>query len=145
MSEPIHLETSIEVAASPQQVWDALVDWPSQDEWMIATRVVGDGAAVGGTLSAFSGLGPLGFNDTMTITRWEPPVRCDVDHTGAVVRGTGTFIVEPAGSGARLIWIEDLVIPGGPLGRLGFRATQPVFMGLVNASLRRFARYVARR
>ena len=33
------------------------------------------------------GAGPVGFWDTMIITRWEPPYRVDVLHTGAVVRG----------------------------------------------------------
>lgn len=143
MTEPIHLETSVEVAASQQRVWDTLVDWQSQGSWMIATRVKGTAAAVGETLEAFSGLGPMGFLDTMVITRWEPPHRCDVEHTGKVVRGTGTFVVEPIGDArAKLIWIEDLVIRGGAVGRFGFKATGAVFMGLVNASLKRFARVV---
>ena len=31
--------------------------------------------------------------DTMVITRWEPPYRVDVTHTGKVVQGTGTMEV----------------------------------------------------
>lgn len=146
MSQSVHLETSIEVQATAQQVWDALVDWDSQGEWMIATRVRGDGTGVGGALAAFSGLGRVGFLDTMVITTWEPPHRCDVAHTGRVVRGTGTFIVEPLGDrDAKLVWIEDLDIPGGFMGRAGFGASRRVFMALVNASLRRFARFVQAR
>ena len=54
---------------------------------MLGTRVEvtkGDGASVGSELSAFTGLGPVGFLDTMTITRWDAPYRVGArDSSGA--------------------------------------------------------------
>jgi hypothetical protein len=109
---------------------------------MIATRVTGDGAAVGGTLEAFSGLGPIGFLDTMQITLWDPPRRCDVVHTGRLVRGSGSFLVDPTDAGSTLTWIEELDIPGGRIGGAAFAVAKPITLLLIQQSLQRFARWV---
>ena len=86
---------------------------------MMATTVTsldGAGEHVGARLEAFTGIGKLGFLDTMTITSWDPPNRCDVDHTGKVVKGTGTFVVTPLSDHAsRFIWSEDIDWPNLPI------------------------------
>jgi hypothetical protein len=85
----------------------------------------------------------LGFLDTMVIERWEPPRSCHVRHTGRVVRGTGTFAVESLpGNRSRFVWREDLELPLGLLGRLGWPLVRPAFAWGVRLSLRRFARWV---
>jgi hypothetical protein len=141
-----HVSLSIDVAAPAQRAWDAMTDWPAQGEWMLGTRVEvssGDGVSVGSTLSAFTGMGRLGFLDTMTITAWEPPTRCDVVHTGRVVRGTGTMLVESTGdSTCRVTWIEDLDLPLGVIGRVGFPLVRPFFLAGVRTSLKTFAALV---
>ena len=58
-----------------------LTDWDVHDRWMLLTRAEG-GRAEGETISAFTGVGPVGFLDTMMITVWEPPPRAVVRHTG---------------------------------------------------------------
>ncbi len=141
-----HVELSVEIAAPVERVWSAITDWPSQGQWMLGTKVTavnGKAHEVGGQIEAFTGIGPLGFLDTMTITRWEPPLRCDVDHMGKVVMGTGTFIVEKISeSTCRFVWSEDLKIPLGILGQVGFKVLKPLFLGGVLASLKKFARLV---
>ena len=98
------------------------------------------GQGVGGGIEAFTGIGKLGFLDTMDITLWEPPHRCHVLHTGRLVRGTGAFEVEPRGEGlSTFVWREDLELPLGPLGRAGWPLVKPVFAFGVNVSLKRFA------
>ena len=130
------------VAASAQQVWDLLTDWDLHDRWMLFTRAEG-GRAEGETISAFTGVGPVGFLDTMTITVWEPPHRAVVRHTGRVVRGSGAFEVEALAAGrSRVVWSEWLELPLGLLGRLGWPLVRPVLRRLVQASLRRLARQV---
>ena len=42
----------------------------------------GDGRSPGSRLSARTAVGPVGFTDRMEITRWEPPVVCEVAHLG---------------------------------------------------------------
>lgn len=132
------------VRAPAQRVWDAVVDWPAQGEWMLGTRVDvrrGDGESVGSEVAAFTGLGPLGFLDTMTITGWDPPRECRVDHTGRVVRGIGVFTVEPRGERECVfVWREELDLPLGALGRLGWPLARPGFLLGVRLSLRKLAR-----
>ena len=136
----------VDVDASVEQTWAGAVDWPGQRAWMLGTTVRPTrqgGQGVGGGVEAFSGIGRLGFLDTMDITVWEPPHRCHVLHTGRVVRGTGAFEVEPRGEGrATFVWREDLDLPLGLLGRVGWRLVGPLFTVGVRISLRRFARWV---
>ena len=135
-----------DVDAPVEQTWAGAVDWAGQGEWMLGTRVwpaERDGQGVGGGIAAFTGVGPLGFLDTMVITRWEPPRSCHVLHTGRIVRGTGAFDVEPRGDGkSTFVWREDLELPLGLLGRLGWPLVRPLFAFGVRLSLRRFARWV---
>ncbi|RJQ71472.1 SRPBCC family protein [Pseudonocardiaceae bacterium YIM PH 21723] len=141
----VTLALSVPVAAPPETVWAASVDWARQGEWMLGTSVSvvrGDGGSVDSELAAFTGLAGVGFLDTMRITGWLPPYRCDVLHTGALIRGTGTFEVRARpGGGAVFHWREDLVLPWSWLGRLGWLFTGPLFKAGVRRSLRDFARF----
>jgi hypothetical protein len=140
------LELTVDVAAPVARTWAGAVDWAGQGDWMLGTRVRGtaqDGRGVGGGVEAFTGLGRLGFRDTMEITLWEPPYRCHVRHTGRVVRGTGAFEVRDRGAGrSTFVWREDLDLPLGALGRLGWPLLRPLFVAGLRVSLRRFARWV---
>lgn len=145
----VHIVERIAVAAPPAAVFAAVTDWPGQREWIFATNTrasLGTGRDTGDEISAFTGFGPIGFTDTMTITEWDPPRRCRVRHTGRVVRGTAVFEVVPAvGGTSEFLWQEDLDLPFGVVGRLGFAATRPVFTYFVRRSLRRFARWAVER
>ena len=143
----VDLELSTQVAAPASQVWDAVVDWPTQGEWMLLTKVSvsrGDGLSTGSELSAFTGIGRLGFLDTMTITGWNPPYSCDVLHTGRVVRGTGSMRVVAASPDTSVFyWQESLELPWGWLGRVGWTLGGWLFIIGVTRSLAKFARVVA--
>jgi hypothetical protein len=136
----------VDVAAPAGNVWAAVVDWSRQSDWMLGTKVrvtAGDGAGVGSELAAFTGVGALGFVDTMVITRWDPPRLCEVGHTGKVVRGTGVFEVVPMGADrSTLVWTERLTLPLGLLGRLGWPLVRPGFAWGVRYSLGRLAKQV---
>lgn len=130
------------VDAPAQEVWDVLTDWTVHDRWMVLTRAEG-GSAVGDTVAAFTGVGRFGFLDTMTITVWEPPRRAVVRHIGRVVRGSGSFEVQPLGERrSRVVWSEWVELPFGPLGRLGWPVARALVRAVVALSLRRLARYV---
>lgn len=143
------LRLSVDVAATPDRAFAAATDWDHQDQWMLGTKVRGThlgGHALGGRVEAFSGLGKLGFLDTMTVTGWDPPRRCEVLHTGRVVRGSGVFAVEDLGTGcSRFVWSEHLDLPLGVLGRAGWPLVRPAFVAGVRASLKRFARWTEAR
>ena len=136
------------IDATPQVVWDAVTDWPSQSTWMLGTHVTAgrdDGIGVGGELEAFTGIGKLGFRDPMVITEWQPPQRCVVAHTGTVVRGIGIIEVRELSHERSLVrWIEELELPGGLVGRLAWPAARPVVVWGVRHSLRRLSRALER-
>jgi hypothetical protein len=97
----------------------------------------------GARVVARTGIGPVGFTDTMVITEWEPPRRCVVRHTGRAIRGAGVFEVVPAGAGSEFRWTERLDLPLGAAGRWGWRLAKPLAQRGMDLSLRRFARFVA--
>ncbi|MGH3735730.1 MAG: SRPBCC family protein [Micromonosporaceae bacterium] len=132
------------VDAPAGTVWRVLTDWERQSEWMVGTTVRltrGDGHSIGSELAARTGVGPVGFTDTMEIIMWEPPRRCEVLHTGRLVRGVGSFTVEPASAAAAtVVWTERLDLPLGVLGRWGWPLVRPAFRAGVRRSLTRLAR-----
>lgn len=144
----VRLAVDLAVNAPAELVWAALTDWPAQGEWMLGTRVraLDPQAGVGQRLAAVTGVGRIGVLDTMTITEWEPPRRCVVEHTGRVVRGEGIFEVDDLGDRrSRIRWAEVLDLPGGQLGRAGWGLVRPAFRAGVRVSLQRLAARVERR
>jgi carbon monoxide dehydrogenase subunit G len=136
------LVVTCDVAAPQEQVWDVLVDWEQHDQWMALTRATG-GSAVGESIEAFTGVGRIGFRDTMTITVWEPPNRAVVRHTGRLVRGNGAFEVQETAPGcSRVVWSEWVDLPFGVLGRLGWPLVRPLVRAGIAFSLRRLADHV---
>lgn len=142
------LVLTVDVAAPAEATFAGATDWARQGEWMLGTKVwptEHDGQGIGGGIAAFTGVPALklGFLDTMTITEWEPPHRCHVLHTGRVIKGTGAFDVQSRGPAAStFVWRENLELPLGALGRLGWPLVRPAFSAGVQLSLRRFARWV---
>lgn len=140
----VRLERSVEVAAPAAQVWDYVTDWPRQSEWVPLTRVERVDAAdgVGGRLRAWTGVGPVGFWDPMTITAWhrdaEGGGRCEVLHRGRVVRGEGEFGVVPtAYGGCRFVWAEVLDLPFGRVGGIAWWLARPAVARVIDGALRR--------
>jgi carbon monoxide dehydrogenase subunit G len=136
------LVLACDIAAPREKVWAALVDWSQHDKWMFLTRATG-GAGVGEPIEAFTGIGRIGFLDTMTITVWEPPQRAVVRHTGRIVRGSGAFEVRETAPGcSRVVWSEWVDLPLGVIGRLGWPLVRPWLKAGVSFSLRRLADHV---
>jgi carbon monoxide dehydrogenase subunit G len=144
VAEPATVTVDVQIDAPPEAVWAAVVDWDRQSEWMLGTKVratTNGGVGLGGGLEAYTGVGPLGFLDTMVITEWEPPVRCTVRHTGRVVRGLGIFeVFALPGGRSRFVWSEKLDLPLGRLGRLGWPLAKLALVAGVRSSLTKLAR-----
>lgn|SRR5690606_15774251 len=106
------LRVSRRIAAPAERVWDVVTDWPRQGAWMPATTVrvlPGPRQGVGTRVEAVTAVGPLRVVDPMEVVEWRPPRRCVTRHDGAVLRGLGTFAVEPSPTGGcRVTWEEDL-------------------------------------
>ncbi len=137
------------VDAPVEAVWAAVTDWERQSDWMLGTTVRGTthrGVGLGGGIEAWTGLGRgnrRGFVDTMVITEWDPPHRCAVLHTGNVVKGTGLFeVFALPGGRSRFVWSEELELPLGVLGRIGWPVVRPAMAAGVRSSLNKLARAV---
>ncbi|WP_250038383.1 SRPBCC family protein [Paractinoplanes maris] len=136
-----------EVRAPASAVWATLVDWPRHGDWapLTAVRTVaGRPEGVGAEFVARTGVGPLAFDDPMTVVSWQPPEgdspgarlgRCEVVKSGRVVHGRAWFTVTPLPDGrSRVVWYEDVTVSPRRLtrfvrpllsvaGRVGFAAT----------------------
>jgi carbon monoxide dehydrogenase subunit G len=140
VSSPLDVTAQVRVPADAERVWRAATDWSRQREWIWATRVRG-GQGVGAAVTGRTGLGPVGFTDTMVITEWDPPRRCVVKHTGRLIRGAGIFEVHAAGAESEFRWTEQLRLPlPAGLGGLVAVLVRPLAERALAASLRRFAR-----
>ena len=134
---------SVDIPAPADQVWAAVTDWDRQGEWMLGTTVRATGLGgrgVGAALEARTALGSVGFTDSMTITRWDPPYRCEVLHHGWLINGSAVFEVVPVDAGhSRFVWVEWLRPPLGVVGTVGLALTRPLALLGVRLSLQRLA------
>jgi len=140
----VRVEASIELPIDPEMAFAAVVDLPSQEKWIIATRLYPiEGSVsipqVGSRMAAFTGLGSIGFLDTMVVTEYDPPWRWVTQHEGDFVQGVGIFEIELTTGGCRFTWAEELDLPFGFVGRLGWPLVKPVARLGLMASLRRMA------
>jgi hypothetical protein len=139
---------SVDIDAPVETVWREVMDWESQGEWMLGTRVRvthGDGVSPGTRVAAFTGLGPLGVTDHIELVGWDPPHRATVRHVGRIIRGSGVFTVaERLGVGGRegstFTMSEYLDLPLGPLGAVGWPLVRPAFAWGLQRSLQELAR-----
>ena len=142
-----HLAISFTIPAPCEKVWSKIADWESQGDWMLQTKVwvtSEKNEGVGTSIAAFTGpfykISPrmkfLGLLDLMTVTRWEPPYRCDVDHVGKILKGSGPFQLSAQSPGAtRFDWSEPITAP-----KAVFLLIAPFLYAGVRISLARFAR-----
>ena len=142
-----HLAISLTIPAPCEKVWSKIANWESQGDWMLQTKVwvtSEKNEGVGTSIAAFTGplykiyprMKFLGLLDLMTVTRWEPPYRCDVDHVGKILKGSGTFQLSAQSPGAtRFDWSETITAP-----KAVFLLIAPFLYAGVRISLARFAR-----
>ena len=132
----MRLERCVTVGVPAAEAWAYVTDWTRHHEWVPLSRaegVGGEGHAVGGRLRAWTGLGPVGVWDSMTITRWDEHPdgsgHFAVVHTGRVVRGDAEVeVVADGPSRATVRWVEDLRLP---------RVTAPIAGALLGMALKR--------
>jgi hypothetical protein len=148
-----HLALTVEINKPVKEVWQHLVDWRGQSNWMLQTKVWseldqdrtvknGKGVLIFAFTGLFSNLYPklkLGVLDTMEVTKWQPPTRCEVVHIGRIIRGTGKFELVEKKKVTTFYWSEEIIAPAILIAIL-----KPFILLGVRISLRRFARLVER-
>ena len=132
---------SVLINADVNQVWEKLINWRSQGEWMALTKVwssvdSGGQSGVGTEISAFTGVGKFGVLDKMRVTKWDPPTFCAVEHYGKLIKGVGEFrLTQVAENQVRFDWYEEIAAP-----KLVLALVKPGVIIAVTYSLRKFAR-----
>ncbi len=141
--KPVDLSLSVDINASQEEVFKKVVDWESQGDWMLGTKVSrtkNNGQGLGGEIVAWTGIWKFGFNDPMVITQWIEPKIVDVKHLGKVVKGTGSMVVEKIDEkNSKFIWSETIELPLGIVGRIGWIFIKPFFVAGIKYSLNKFA------
>lgn len=134
---------SIELPATPDDVWSYLRDIASHAEWMrdaeSITFTTHQTEGVGTTFECHTKISFLRTLDVMEITSWEPGREMGVTHEG-VVSGRGRFAMAPAGSPSgtetSFSWSEELTLPWFFLGRFGEIAAAPILRLIWRRNLR---------
>jgi len=125
------VHVSIEIDATPDEVWAAVESVESHVDWMVdAVAIRFEGAQRSGVGTRFlcdTKIGPIALVDRMEITEWEPGAAMGVTHHG-VVTGTGRFSLTPIDLGrrTRFAWDEVLRFPWYLGGRVGAAIGGPI-------------------
>ena len=124
----------------PAAAWAALTDWERQAEWMRdadRVEVVSlQRAGLGTTVAVRTRVlhVPL-FTERLEVVGWDPPRELRIAHR-SFVRGTGTWSLEPAGTGTRFWWVEEISLPVPVLGELALRVYRPFMRRLMGGAMR---------
>ena len=116
-------------ATSPDDiatVWSRVSDLTGHADGVPFTSSASDPGppGIGWRFSARTGVGPLGFEDPMVVTAWEPPRRIRVEKTGRILAGWADItLTETAGGGTEVTWREEVL----PAHRGLARMTRPAF------------------
>lgn len=136
----MRVAVEVPVDAPRGLVWELLVDWERQPEWMLDARAVEvltpQRSGIGVTLRCPTNLLGATVEDVLRVTDWRPARRLEVVHLGRVIRGYGAFVLTdgPVTGGTVLRWWEEIV---PPLGVLGEQAARMVARPLVERVFRR--------
>ena len=144
----MRLVVEVGLPVPPREAWDVLVAWETQAAWMQdvdRVTVESDTRAGVGTMIAVRTRVlniPL-FTERLEVIAWEPPHRLLMAHR-SFIAGTGTWELEPAGSGSRLRWTEDIALPVPLLGELALAAYRPIMRLLMSRSMAALRRTIER-
>jgi len=123
------IQISTHINASPQALWEELrhisrhVNWMHDAVSITFTSPATEG--VGTKFSCLTKVGPFKTTDIMTINQWQENETMGVEHVG-LVKGTGTFHIEPHDEGSTITWKESLTFPWWMLGVFGSLFASPI-------------------
>lgn len=126
------------------EAWRRVTDWKRHEEFVPLTtmRITADPTTGRERVVARTAVGPLGFDDPMTVTYVKPPTETEpgtvrLVKTGRVVAGWTVITVTPSGGGSEVHWYEEARLrgTGGPIASLLSRAFTPVAARLLEGLL----------
>ncbi|GAB4098310.1 SRPBCC family protein [Sinomonas halotolerans] len=132
----------------PAEAWDRVLDLRAHGRVAPLTRLTegADGARdlrPGHRFVARTAVGPVGFDDVMTVAEVAPPAsgapgRARIVKSGQVIRGEVRLTVSAHDGGSSVRWEQDFALGrlGGPLGRLAAAAARLAYGRALRALLR---------
>src|SRR3990170_7792971 len=135
----VRVEGSILLPVEPQAAWDALLRWEEQARWMkdadsvrvLTSKRQGAGTRIAVRTRVWNV--PL-FTEELEVVLWEPPWRLVMAHR-SLVRGVGTWALEPEGAATRFTWTEELSLPVPLVGELALGVYRPFMRRLMRGAL----------
>ena len=117
------VERTIDIAAPPQEVYDAVMDPRRLDEWVTIHAGVEDAPngrlRQGSEMRQCLKLAGTRFHVDWKVVRDERPSRVEWEGSGPVrSRARVVYDIEPNGEGSRFCYMNEFSLPGGALGRL---------------------------
>jgi uncharacterized protein YndB with AHSA1/START domain len=140
------IEVRRTVATPLPAVWDTLTDFADYGRYIPMTRLRVDPGPVrpGWGFGGLTGLGPVGFLDSMLVVRWEPPVdgaaRFAVRKTGRLLAGWADVrLTATQDGGTDVSWREEIVprplVVGHALAPVSDRLTARLFARALDGML----------
>jgi carbon monoxide dehydrogenase subunit G len=138
----VKAERTVEIAASPERVYDVVMDPERLDEWVTIHDHLQDSPPAkleqGSELTQCLKLAGRRFNVRWKVVENDPCERVVWDGKGPV--GSHARVVyefEPQGQGTRFSYANEFDLPGGPLGRLAGRTVSRFTKNALDSSLQR--------
>ena len=108
------IEISTHINVSPAILWEELRHIDRHVNWMhdaaSITFLSSTTEGIGTKFNCLTKVGPFKTTDVMTITQWQENKTMGVEHVG-LVKGTGTFHIEPHGEGSTTVSYTHLTLP----------------------------------
>jgi polyketide cyclase/dehydrase/lipid transport protein len=132
-----------------RDAWSVLLDWEGQPSWMsdadhvlvVSPHREGVGVRIDVKSRVLSV--PL-FTERLEVVAWDPPRRLLMAHR-SFIGGCGEWVLEPAGSGCRFRWTEELSLGIPVLGELALLAYRPFMRRLMQRATGELRRLVESR
>jgi carbon monoxide dehydrogenase subunit G len=119
----VKVERTIDIAAPPDEVYETVMDPRRLDEWVTIHVSVDDAPEGplerGSEMRQCLKLAGSRFHVDWKVVKDERPSRVVWEGKGPVrSKARVVYDIEPNGDGTRFCYMNEFVLPGGPLGRL---------------------------
>jgi carbon monoxide dehydrogenase subunit G len=138
----VRVERTVDIAASPQEVYDVVMDPERLEEWVTIHHHLEDAPngrlRKGSKMTQVLKLAGTKFHVRWTVVENEPFVRVVWEGRGPVAsHARVVYELEGNGDGTRFRYLNEYDLPGGALGRIAGRAVSRVTQKELEGSLQR--------
>jgi carbon monoxide dehydrogenase subunit G len=138
----VRVERTVDIAASPQEVYDVVMDPARLEEWVTIHHHLEDAPngrlRKGSKMTQSLKLAGKKFNVRWTVVENDPCVRVVWEGRGPVAsHARVVYELEKNGDGTKFSYLNEYDLPGGALGRIAGRAVARVTQKELEGSLQR--------